>query len=253
MADYNKYGKKMDARVHPSVTCGSFSSLEGPHKYITMDIWANKLTMSFVDATNRDNLISLKFSMVLDRLEYFQTLLKSIYEKRVNAYIAMQEYERIEVPYRFNCIKTGTKAIPGQEPHILLYTRDVEGVPRITFKGVDNGREIEIILGSLYVESACIDPDNESKARFLDKVDVPIARMIKMMKDMQPNLFLYKLFTAFFDLYIGPVRRDNQGNQYNGNNRNFSSKSNYGGNQGFENANGKIELNATEGDDDITI
>ena len=207
-------GKRQDAKVHPSVTLGSVSSMEGNMKYITLDVWANKATMTFTDATNRDNLVNLRFSMVLDRVEYMNEVIKDIYRRRVKAYINMEEYETIDIPYKFNCIRMGVKSIPGAEPHILLYTKNIEGIPRLCLKGVDNGREIEVVLANSNVEINCVDPENANKARFLDKNDVTIPRFCKLLESLAPQLTFYKMFTAFFDLYIGAIRRDNHGNSY---------------------------------------
>ena len=232
-------GKRQDAKVHPSITLGSVSSMEGNIKYITLDIWANKATMTFTDATNRDNLVNLRFSMVLDRVEYMNAVLKELYNKRIDAYLHMQEYERIETPYKFNCIRMGVKATPGSEPSILLYTKDVEGIPRVCLKGVDNGREIEVVLANSNVEINCIDPENANKARFLDKCDVTIPRFCRLLTDLSSQLTFYKMLTGFFDLYIGAIRRDNHGNSY----RN-------GANHG--NSVGAVDMGGS-GDDDIDM
>lgn len=224
MADENSFAKRAGSKQYPNVTLSSFSSAEGNDKYFLIDIWGNKASITFTDISNRDNPINLKFNLILDRAQVIFQFLKGMLMRRREQFLAGESYDFIpeESAFKVNLAKANAKIIPGAEPHILIYTKEIDGIPRVTLKGVDNGKEIEIPLCAKYAE---INVSNPMDLYRFDILDASFARLVQCLDYLVPSTIWYKLFDSFFTFFLGTVRRDKQGNRTveGGNMNSFSS------------------------------
>lgn len=224
------YNNNQPQRSYPSVVLSSYGSIEGNHKFFSMDIWSNKLMFTFGDSSNKEKSINVKVLISAEKAEYVNYLIRDIYRKRIDAYLKNEPYANIpeEQAYSIECVQAfGNQGKEIVKYRMLIYTSPVDGIPRVTLKLVGAGIDgITIILGSKTVETSCVDPNNV--VRFLDKTDTVLARLSKDLNDVTKNLTLYKMFSTFFDFFIGP-REKNKTNNNNGQKygNNYAKTGNY--------------------------
>lgn len=206
----NTFSKKPGNKMVPSITLSSFSSYSGNDKYFTLDVWNNKASFTFVDQSDKNNVLTLKFNLVLDRLMYLTGFVKYLYGTRIKNYKDGVPYLAIpeEKAFTVNTLKNG---IQSPDPVIKVYTKEVNGVERVCIKGVDLGREIEIILGVENIINQCSDPDRIYK---YDAVDIIIARFCQSIDNLPFFMTIYKFFVGFFEFFVGAIYRDKLGNKY---------------------------------------
>lgn len=232
-------------RSYPTVILSSYSDINSRDFYFSIDIWNNRLSFTFGDNSSKETPISISVLMSVDKSEYLNYLIRDIYKKRIDAYLKNEPYQNIpeEQAYTIDCVasynsRDKRSSQEANQYKIKIFTTSVDGIPRLTFKLVNDNNTITVILGSKNVETACIDPNNI--VRLLDKTDTVVARLSKDLNDITNNLTIYKMFSGFFDFFIGP--------KYKGVKNNRSNTQKY--DESFVKT-GNYESNATP--DDITM
>lgn len=215
--------KSNNRATYPTVILSSYSHVDSRDLYFSIDIWNNRLNFTFGDNSNKESPIIIRLSSSFDKAEYLNHLIRNIYSKRIEAYLKNEPYQNIpeDQAYTIECYAVfGNTKEKFEQPDVnnyklKIFTTAIDGIPRLTFKAENNtGNSITVVLGTRLVETACQDPNNI--VRFLDKMDTSVARLSKDLNDITSNLTLYKMFSGFFEHFIGPKYRDKNmnNNQY---------------------------------------
>lgn len=221
MAFENKQNNGSSFRTYPTIILSSYSSIDSKDYYFSIDVWNNRLSFTFGDSS-KENSLTISVLLSVDKAVYLNHLIRDIYRKRIDAYLKNEPYQNIseEQAFTIDCIPSALSKDRNASPEansykIKIFTTPVDGIPRLTFKLVNNGSNyITVVLGSKVVETSCIDPNNI--VRFLDKTDTVVARLSKDLDDITSNITMYKMFAGFFDFFIGPKFKPKKSNNASG-------------------------------------